>query len=182
MKVKVKNEDALAVKAYLAYIVHLEKKEGKDIRKDLLNDFLRRHVQDIHFDPFVSVEAVKELKRQKIPPSAIENIKWPFKDCSSYVEKIGKKHLFTNRSPDKIFHFEHNIPAGQAAEMLLALDLKAPDIDDSIKKILSLCTLCLITLCEDKKLNKKWKNERPEDAYKQLGIELMPLSEACSQI
>jgi len=192
MPVPVKNKDIEAVKAYLHYIAHLNKQK----QKNLLKAFLRQYVQDVRFDPFISVEALELLKKNNISSETVKNITWDYEKPGEGVpEEI--RHLFVFRGKNvphgnKILHFEHNIPAGQAAELLLRLNLTAEDVDNKIKEILASCTLCLITASEDKALtnkkddetNKSWRNWRPFEAYNILEpkIELMTREKACSQL
>jgi hypothetical protein len=180
---KVRKEDVEVVKAYLHYIAKLDEK----LQKTLLNDFLRRHVQDVHFDPFVSENAVELLRKRKITSEVLENIKWPWKLPGRGVpENI--RPLFTDRAKGKIgskkiFHFEHNLPANQIVGCLLSLNLTETGIDKKIEAILNKCTLCLITKAEDDLLTKKrWAKKRPEDAYEQLEITLLTRSEACKML
>ena len=176
------SKDIEAVKAYLFYISKLDEK----LKKSLLNDFLRRHVQDVNYCPFVSEEAVKLLKG-KVTADELKNIKWPYKSPGDGVpEKI--RPLFTNSAKgnegsEKIFHFEHHIPASMGANELLEINLNSPDVDKKIKAILGKCRLCLITKEEDDKLTKqKWAKERPPNAYEQIGIKLISLDEACKML
>ena len=183
MEVKVSEKDVQAVKGYLNYILHLDEKK----KKSMLNDFLRRHVQDVNFNPLVSEEAVKSLKKNNITSEVFEKITWPWKLPGHGVpEKI--RPLFTDSAQrktgsEKILHFEHNIPASQATEMLLGINLNSANVDKEIKNTLACCTLCLITVEEDAKLTKNgWTKKRPPDAYEKLGIKLMSRSEACSKL
>ena len=198
MKVEVSEKDVQAVKAYLNYISDLKEK-----KKTMLNGFLRRHVQDVHFNPFVSEKAVELLKKKNITSKALKEITWNYEKPGDGVDKNIRMY-FTDRAQGKkntkkILHFEHNIPAGQAAEMLLNLGKDLTDADQKIKEILSLCTLCLIAVEEDANLNneywepeeiikqtgikvankQRWTNIRPTNAYKRLKIELMTLDDAC---
>jgi hypothetical protein len=176
-EVIVTKEAIAALNAYLSYITHLEKQR----KKSLLRDFLRRHVQDVCFAPFISEQALDLAKKNGITAETLKSLKFPYVKPGFGIPK-NIRPLFTNgdrgkKASLKIFHFEHNIPAGQGAEMLL--NIKEPVSDEEIEKVLKLCTLCLITVEEDDKLNGKgWKNTRPLNAYEELDIKLLPLSRA----
>jgi hypothetical protein len=173
-KMAVKKEAVEALRAYLQYIDHLDEQQ----KKSLLNDFLRRHVQDVDFVPLISERALELARTKGITVEELKSIKYPFKQPGSGIpEHI--RPLFTDRArgkadSKKIFHFEHNIPAAQAADMLLN---SAGSSDKKIEDILALCTLCLITVEEDDMLRENgWSRKREVTAYKDLGITLKPLS------
>jgi hypothetical protein len=181
MTVTVRKKDVEAVKAYLRYIERLDEQQ----KKLLVNDFMRRHVQDVNYAPLISEQALALAKKKGIAPEDLKKIEWPYKSPGSGVPEAIRP-LFTDSArgkegSQKIFHFEHHLPAAQLAALLVELDPAAPDTDSRITGILENCALCIITAEENGKLTQgdgkqSWTKERPEKAYDQLGIKLTPLS------
>lgn len=75
----------------------------------------------------------------------------------------------------KIFHFEHKIPIIQIIENML----RCRSVSGIVKQMNKI-EIAIILKAEDKKLNEgkdgvSWRNKRPDNAYEQLGIELIEL-------
>ena len=117
----------------------------------------------------ISKNALKKAKKYKL------NCKdWKFfaywKKNNDIVEGIKLFTAGNKYSPkDKLFHGEHHLPRSQIVGLLI----KATSIKN-MTEILSKSKFYIITSEENALLTEKhWSRNRPEDAYDQLGIDII---------
>jgi len=151
------------------YLTEDEKvKQGlRYVLKDVLGRYL---IQVKHYDPWVSEEAEKEIKKAipGVKISGIElhdcNVKSPFP-----LTKVQRELFVKGNSYNKSFHLEHDPPTLKVVRSILDTESIT---EKEIEKTLEPYRLCFITVKENAILNERgWKSEkRPPDAYTQLNF------------
>jgi hypothetical protein len=124
------------------------------VLKDILGRYL---IQIKHYEPWVSKQAEKEIKKElkkDFPNIKISQIK--LHDCNvknpvSLSEKQRKLFVKGN-SYNKLFHLEHDPPTIQVVNSILE---EEKTDSEKIKKKLKPYRLCFITVKENDKLNEK---------------------------
>jgi len=170
---KVDNDDIQLIRAIHKQYYLTEDEKVQNSLRYVLKDVLARHlIQVKHYEPWVSEQAEKEIKRE-IPGVKISKIQ--LHDCNvkeSFPLTEEQRKFFVNgNSYDKPFHLEHDPPTLHVVDSIL----KVKSItDEEIEKRLELYRLCFITVEENDELNGKgFRSKRPFEppyAYDQCGI------------
>jgi len=168
---KVDNDDIQLIKEiHKQYYLTKDEKVKNGLRyvlKDVLGRYL---IQVKHYEPWVSEQAEKEIKKEisGVRISGIElhdcNVKVPFP-----LTKVQRELFVKGNSYNKSFHLEHDPPTLKVVRSILDTEsITEKEIEEKLEPY----RLCFLTVKENAELNEKgWKSEkRPPDAYEQCGI------------
>jgi hypothetical protein len=157
--------------------------KDEEVKKGLryvLKDILGRYLLQIkHYEPWVSEEAEKAIKKE-IPGVKIAGIQ--LHDCNVKVpfplKKKQRKLFVKGNSYDKLFHLEHDPPTLQVVDSILKTEKISPE---EIKNKLEPYRLCFITVKENYELNEKGFRSKREIkkpyAYDECGIKVKKVKE-----